>query len=132
MEVLEVTGPETLLTSEGPVRLYGVFVAPEEDNCAAEATARLTELAGTTVRLEDGSQDTDSRGTPIRYVYTESGDSIDELFVSEGIARTSAFEGSHGPWMLITAELARRARAGCIWANYDRLFPQRTPSASGG
>lgn len=132
VEVVEVTGPETVVTADGPVRLYGVFVAPEEENCVSEATDRLAELVGATVRLEEGSLATDSAGTLIRYVYSESGDSIDELFISEGLARTSAFDGAHAPWLLITADKARRARSGCIWGNYDRLFPQRTPRPSGG
>ncbi len=132
VEVVEVTGPETVVTAEGPFRLYGVFVAPDEENCVAEATDRLAELVSGTLRVEAGSLATDSNGTPIRYLYTDSGDSIDELFISEGLARTSAFDGPHAPWLLITADKARRDRSGCIWENFDRLFPQRTPRASGG
>lgn len=131
VEVLDVPGPETVVTPEGPVRLYGAFVAPDEENCAELATYRLRELAGSTVRLEHGTQENDSNGTPVRYIYTAEGDSIDELFIREGLARTSAFEGSHSPWLLVTADNARQARSGCIWENYDRLFPQRTPRSPG-
>lgn len=132
MGVVEVTGPETVVTTEGPFQLYGVFVAPEEENCVAEATDRLAELVPETVRVEGGTLTTASDGTPIRYFYTDSGDSIDELFITEGLARTSAFDGPHTPWLLITADNARRDRNGCIWENFDRLFPQRTPRPSGG
>ena len=131
VDVIEVLNPETVVTSEGTFRLYGAFVAPEEENCAIEAQERLTELAGQRVRIESSTRATDSSGTPIRYLYTESGDSIDELLVSEGIARQSAFEGSHAPWLLVTADKTRKERIGCIWDNYNRLFPGRTPSASG-
>jgi endonuclease YncB( thermonuclease family) len=129
--VVEVLDAETIHTDDGPVRLYGVFVSPQEQNCFDEATARLRALAGMSVRLEPGSEETDSAGTPIRYVYTSEGDSIDEIFISEGLARTSAFEGPHAPWLLITAENSRQTRSGCIWENYDRLFPHRTPTGPG-
>lgn len=132
VEVIDVTGPETISTSEGPIKLYGVFVAPEEENCVVDATARLMQLVSDSVRVEEGSLATDSAGTPIRYLYTDSGDSIDELFITEGLARTSAFAGPHAPWLLITADNARRDRSGCIWDNFDRIFPQRTPRSSGG
>lgn len=131
VEVVEVIGPETVQTPEGPIRLYGAFVAPEEENCVEQATARLTELVSNAVRLETSTRETDSSGTPIRYMYTESGDSIDEIFVSEGLARSGAFEGIHSPWLLITADKARRDRTGCIWENFDRMFPQRTPRPPG-
>ena len=132
VQVVDVIGPETVQTSEGTFRLYGAFVAPEEENCVELATERLTELVTDRVRVESSIRETDSRGTPIRYMYTDSGDSIDEIFVSEGLARSGAFEGVHSPWLLITADKARRDRAGCIWDNFDRLFPQRTPRPSGG
>ena len=131
VDVVEVIDAETVLTTDGPVRLYGVFVSPQEQNCFDEATDRLRILAGTRVRLEQDAQETDASGTPIRYVYTANGDSVDEVFISEGLARPSAFNGTHAPWLLITAEKARQARSGCIWENYDRLFPQRTPVAPG-
>jgi endonuclease YncB( thermonuclease family) len=129
--VVGIIDAETIQTADGPIRLYGVFVSPQEQNCFDEATERLRSLAGMSVRLETGSEDTDSAGTPIRYVYTVEGDSIDEIFIAEALARTSAFDGSHAPWLLITAEKSRQARLGCIWENYDRLFPQRTPSGPG-
>lgn len=133
VEVTEVIGPETVVTAEGPVRLYGAFVAPEEENCVTEATDRLRELASDGVLLmEEGTLATDSSGTPIRYMYTDSGDSVEELFITEGLARRSAFDGPHAPWLLITADNARRDRSGCIWENFDRMFPQRTPRSSGG
>ncbi len=129
--MVEVIGPDTVLTSDGRYRLYGVFVAPEEENCVTEATTRLMQLASGSVRLEAGPVPTDSGGTPIRYMYTQAGDSIDELFISEGIARFSAFDGPHYPWLLITAENARRAGAGCIWENFRQQFPGRTPRPPG-
>ncbi len=131
VEVLGVTGPETIETVEGPMRLYGAFVAPEEENCVELATMRLTELASSAVRVEESTRLFDSSGTPIRYLYTEGGDSIDEIFIREGLARSNAFEGVHSPWLLITADKARRDRSGCIWENFDRMFPQRTPRAPG-
>ncbi len=132
VEVTGVTGPDIVETPEGPFRLYGVFVAPEEENCVAESGDRLAELAGDSVRIEAGPLATDSAGTPIRYIFTANGDSIDELLIAEGLARRSSFEGQHNPWLLVTADNARRARSGCIWENFDSMFPGRTPRASGG
>lgn len=126
VEVTGVVDAETLQTAEGPVRLYGVFIDPQQQDCTDQGIDRLRELAGSTVRMESGTQMTDSSGTAIRYVYTVEGDSIDELFISEGIARVSVFEGLHSPWLLITADKARRERNGCIWESYDRRFPSRT------
>ncbi len=121
-DVIEVTGPDTLVTSAGTFVLYGAFVAPEEENCVHAAMERLVELAGSTVRLEAGPRATTSAGLPIRYVFTENGDSIDELLITEGLARLSAFEGPHSPWLLLTAEKARLEQTGCIWENVNRLF----------
>lgn len=85
--VVRALSYDTVLTERGPFRLYGAFIAPESELCVAEGTARFTELIGTTVRIEEGSRLFDGQGASVRYLYTEAGDSIDELLISEGIAR---------------------------------------------
>jgi endonuclease YncB( thermonuclease family) len=129
--VTGVVDAETVQTADGAVRIYGVFVAPEEEQCVAEAEDLLNGLVGSVVRTEEGPVPTDSRGTPIRYLYTAAGDSIDELLVSGGTARVSAFEGKHAPWLLFQANEARVERRGCIWERYEELFPGRAPRQPG-
>jgi endonuclease YncB( thermonuclease family) len=120
--VIEVLNADTVLTVRGRFRLYGAFIAPESELCVAEATARLTELAGSVVRIEEGARLLDGQGEPLRYLYTEAGDSIDELLIREGSARLSAYDGQHMPWLLFRADEARIGRRGCIWEEYNQLF----------
>jgi endonuclease YncB( thermonuclease family) len=116
VEVLGVIDAENLETSAGRVRLYGIFVAPEDAECGGLARTRLEELAGGQVRLEAGAQMADRHGSLLRYVYTAEGESIDELMIRQGLARPSPFEGQHYPWMLIRADRASNGRVGCLWS----------------
>jgi endonuclease YncB( thermonuclease family) len=129
VEVTGVVDADTVQTADGPVRIYGVFIAPEEEQCVADAEMLLNGLVGGVARIEEGPTLTDSRGTPIRYLYTAEGDSIDELLISGGTARVSNFEGQHAPWLLFQASEARVERRGCIWERYEELFPGRAPRA---
>ena len=59
-----------------------VSIPPERgQRCATEATERLRELAGDTVRLEDGPRLTDTYGRTLAYVYTVDGISIDAVLI---------------------------------------------------
>lgn len=120
--VVRALSYDTVLTERGPFRLYGAFIAPESELCVAEGTSRFTELVGTTVRIEEGPRLFDGQGASVRYLYTESGDSIDELLISEGTARLSAFDGQHMPWLLFKADEARLERSGCIWEEFNQMF----------
>ena len=53
--------------------------------CAAEATERMRELAGDTVRLGDGPRLTDTYDRTLAYVYTVDGISIDAAPIREGL-----------------------------------------------
>ena len=120
--VVRVLNFDTVLTERGPFRLYGAFVAPESESCIAASAARLEELVGATVRLEQGTRLLDGQGASVRYIYTEAGDSIDEFLISEGTARLSSFDGPHMPWLLFQADIARIERRGCVWEEYNQLF----------
>ena len=65
--------------------LYGVNTPERGEKCYKEATARLRELAGGEVRVELGPRSSDRYGRLLYYVYTQDGDSIDEILISEGL-----------------------------------------------
>ena len=77
---------DTLETGQGRVRLFGVGAPESGERCAAEATARLNDLAGDSVRLQNGPRLFDRVGRMLAYVYMEDGFSIDEVLVREGLA----------------------------------------------
>lgn len=85
-QVIRVLDGDTLDTPKGRVRLFGVDAPEGGEGCGSEATERLQELAGDSVRLEDGTRQTDQYGRILAYVYTENGLSIDETLIREGLA----------------------------------------------
>ncbi len=82
--------------------------------CATEATERLRELAGSTVRLEDGPRLTDTYGRTLAYVYTVDGISIDAALIREGLAAWTR-DGQHRDMLVELEREAQMARAGCLW-----------------
>ena len=94
--VLRVIEGDTFATSGNQsVRLFGVDTPERGEKCYREATARLRELAGSEVRIELGPRSKDRYGRLLYYVYTEHGDSIDEILVSEGLAKAWTRDGQH-------------------------------------
>ncbi len=94
--VLRVIDGDTFGTSGNQsVRLFGVDTAERGEPCYEEATDRLRELASGEVRVELGPRSTDPYGRLLYYVYTQDGDSIDEILVSEGLARAWTRDGQH-------------------------------------
>jgi endonuclease YncB( thermonuclease family) len=66
------------------------------ERCASEATHRLHQLAGDSVRLEDGPRLTDQFGRTLAYSYsTEGGVSIDETLIRKGLATAWTRDGQH-------------------------------------
>lgn len=55
-QVIRIIDGDTLDTSTGWVRLFGVDTPERGQRCATEATEHLRELAGDVVRLENGSK----------------------------------------------------------------------------
>jgi endonuclease YncB( thermonuclease family) len=67
------------------------------------------------VRVESGPRQKDRHGGLLYYVYTETGQSIDEVLVREGLALAWAGDGQHGD-MLVAAETGTRQDGkGCLW-----------------
>ena len=114
-EVRRVVDGDTLVTSAGRVRLYGVDAPEVGDSCGDDATERLRRLAGEEVRLEDAPRLEDTFGRRLAYVYREDGRSIDAALVWSGYAVAWRADGQHREEL---AELERDARAagrGCLW-----------------
>ena len=77
------------------VRLFGVDTPERGEKCYREATARLRELADGEVRVELGPRSQDRYGRLLYYVYTQDGDSIDEILVSEGLGEAWERDGQY-------------------------------------
>ena len=97
------------------VRLYGMDTPEVGERCFREATERLRELAGDRVRVESGPRPRDGFGRLLYYIYTESGASIDEKLVREGLARAWTRDGQHRDYLVGLEAQTRRDGTGCLW-----------------
>ena len=95
MPVGKITDGDTFFSGTRGVRTYGYDTPEVGERCANEGTNRLRELAGQTVGVEAGPRQYDGFGRRMFYVYTGSGDSIDELMVREGLAWAWTHDGQH-------------------------------------
>ena len=112
--VLRVIDGDTFATSGNQnVRLFGVDTPERGEKCYMEATARLRELAGGEVRVELGPRSRDRYGRLLYHVYTQDGDSIDEILVSEGLAKAWTRDGQHRDLLVGLAREARRDGSEC-------------------
>ena len=110
-----IDGDTFVSEDDDHVRPFG-YDAPEIGQpCADDATERLRELAGKEVRTEPGPRATDRFGRTLAYVYTASGDSIDERMVREGLAVAWIRDGQHRELLMMLEQEARSAGAGCLW-----------------
>ena len=115
VDVTKVVDGDTLDTSVGRVRLFGVDTPEKGKSCFQEATNFTRIAAGDKVRLETGPRRTDSYGRRLAYVYDSSGDSIDAQLISGGFAVAWTRDGQHRDYLTSLEENARRTRTGCLW-----------------
>jgi len=115
VQVVRIIDGDTLDTSKGRVRLFGVDTPERGERCATEATERLRQLAGDTVRLEDGPRLTDTYGRTLAYVYTVDGISIDAALIREGFATAWTRDGQHRDMLVGLEREAQIAGVGCLW-----------------
>ena len=115
VDVTKVIDGDTLDTSVGRVRFFGIDTPEKGDQCFQEATNFTRIAAGTKVRLETGPRRTDSYGRRLAYVYDSSGDSIDAQLISGGFAVAWTRDGQHRDYLTSLEENARRTRTGCLW-----------------
>jgi micrococcal nuclease len=106
---------DTFDSAPGRVRLYGVDAPERGDECFREATDRLQELAGDSVRVDLGPREMDEFNRVLAYVYTEAGDSVDETLVKEGLARAWTRDGQHRDALMALEREARQQGIGCLW-----------------
>ena len=97
------------------LRLYGVDTPEVGERCFDEATERLRQLAGNSVRVESGPRAKDVYGRSLYYLYTRSGDSIDEMLVREGLGIAWARDGQHLDQLIDLERMARTSKTGCLW-----------------
>ena len=115
VDVTRVVDGDTLDTSVGRVRFFGVDTPERGKSCFQEATNFTRIAAGDKVRLETGPRRTDSYGRRLAYVYDSSGDSIDAQLISGGFAVAWTRDGQHRDYLTSLEENARRTRTGCLW-----------------
>ncbi|MCH8063569.1 MAG: thermonuclease family protein [Chloroflexi bacterium] len=113
--VTRIIDGDTFVSGNTRVRLYGMDTPEIDDDCADEATERLRKLAGDTVRVERGPRTTDPFGRSLAYVYTESGLSIDELLVKEGLAVAWTRDGRHMDYLMELERETKSEGIGCLW-----------------
>ena len=115
LAVVRVIDGDTFVSPEGPVRLYGIDAPEVGERCASQATQRMRALAGDEVRVERGPRASDRYGRSLYYIYTEGGDSIDEILVREGLAVAWTADGQHLQYLMSLADRARNEGVGCLW-----------------
>ena len=113
--VLGIVDGDTLNTLPGRIRLFGVDTPERGERCYKEAKGRLRALAGNRVRVEPGPRDQDRGGRLLLYVYTESGISIDETLIREGLAVAWTRDGQHRDLLVALAKEAQTTGTGCLW-----------------
>ena len=113
--VTRVLDGDTLDTSAGRVRLYGVDTPEAGEECARSATKSLRDMAGREVRLEGGPRPRDVFGRRLAYVYRKDGRSIDAALVWAGYAVAWPEDGQHRAAFAELERDARSAGRGCLW-----------------
>ena len=97
------------------IRLFGVDTPERGEPCFDEATERLRELAGDSVRIEYGPRQIDRYGRLLAYVYTKDAESIAEKLIQEGLGEAWTRDGQH---LILLVGLEREAQgkgSGCLW-----------------
>ena len=107
---------DTFNTPSGRVRLFGTDTPELGEPCSTKAANRLSELAGSAVRLENGPRVTDPFGRRLAYVYTKDGFSIDEILVREGLGIAWSEDGQHRDYLVGLERTTRSMESGCLWS----------------
>ena len=97
-QLVEVTGVvdgDTIDTSIGRVRFFGVDTPERGEECFTEATEFTRLLVGSQVRLEDGPRLEDTYGRRLAYIFDSSGNSIDIQLIAAGFAKAWTRDGQH-------------------------------------
>ena len=112
VDVLRVIDGDTIDTSLGIVRLYGVDTPEIDEKCFQLAKTETERLAGYRIRVENGPRVKDRYGRKLAYVYTEKGDSIDGNLIEKGFAKAWEKDGQHRNYLM---DLEKFAPKDCVW-----------------
>ena len=112
VDVLRVIDGDTIDTSLGIVRLYGVDTPEIDEKCFQLAKTETERLAGYRIRVENGPRAKDRYGRKLAYVYTEKGDSIDGNLIEKGFAKAWEKDGQHRNYLM---DLEKFAPKDCVW-----------------
>jgi glucose/arabinose dehydrogenase len=128
VHVLSITDGDTLETTFGTVRVFGIDTPENCAPCYAAATERLKSLAGEAVRLQPGPRERDPFDRRLAYLFTLEGESIDEIMIIEGLAEAWKDDGQHRDPFVKLEDEAKRIRRGCLWADLSRSSSQPAPT----
>jgi endonuclease YncB( thermonuclease family) len=115
VEVTGVVDGDTIDTSIGRVRFFGVDTPERGEQCFTEATEFTRLLVGNQVRLEDGPRLEDTYGRRLAYVFGSSGNSIDVQLIAGGLAVAWTRDGQHKYQLIEIEESAKQNGTGCLW-----------------
>ena len=115
LRVTSIVDGDTFNSTSGKVRLFGIDTPEKGEPCFFEAKNRLTKLAGSRIRVEDGPREQDRYGRLLFYIYTEQGESIDEIMVTEGLAHAWTIDGQHANILKAAEADAQNSSTGCLW-----------------
>ena len=93
MTVTRAIDGDTLVSTDGTIRLFGVDTPEKGQRCYSESANRLSGLAGSMIRVEAGPRATGPYGWQLFYAYTDAGHSIDALLIREGLGRAWTRDG---------------------------------------
>ncbi|MDP6550037.1 MAG: thermonuclease family protein [Dehalococcoidia bacterium] len=114
LRVIRVVDGDTFESWDGMVQVFGIDTPDSADPCHRQAISSLRQLAGKVVRVKPGPNVSVS-GEQLRYyVYTNAGDSIDEILIREGLARAGTGDGQHCQLLTRLEDQAQNNRAGCL------------------
>ncbi len=114
-DVVRVIDGDTIDTSIGRIRFYGVDSPERDERCFDEATEFTSRLVGAAIRVENGPRSEDQFGRLLRYIYDLSGNSIEVQMIAGGFARAPANDGQHAARLAELEQSARTNHAGCLW-----------------
>ena len=115
ISVDRVIDGDTFQSANARIRRFGVDTPERGEPRFTEATERFRQLAGDSVRVEFGPRQQDRYGRIHYNVYTDQGESIDEMLVREGSAEAWTRDGQHRDVLVAAEEGARRDGRGCLW-----------------
>jgi endonuclease YncB( thermonuclease family) len=126
-----VVDGDTIDTSIGRLRLFGVDTPERGEECFNEATEFTRLLVGDQVRIQDGPRIEDTYGRRLAYIFDSSGNSIDVQLIAGGFAIAWTRDGQHRDVLVGLEGSARSNKAGCLWGEFastQSTQPIATPS----